>query len=187
MFLSVYLIIGVYNDDSTTKYKGFVILTEQERYESVRQCKFVDEVIENALWTITPEFIKNNKIDYVAHYAPYYCQGTEDVYDLMKKAGELIPAKREVGISTTSIITIIVKNLNLFVRRQLLRGIHYKDLNVSLFTKRKIEIANTLETELRRMVDEIKFVLNYWEKFSNKGMEKIIENFNEKAGFVRKN
>lgn len=45
--------------------KGKTVMTEQERYESVRHCKHVDEVVESAPWILTPEFLSEHKIDYV--------------------------------------------------------------------------------------------------------------------------
>lgn len=55
----------VCDDELTHKMKGKTVMTEQERYESVRHCKHVDEVIESAPWILTPEFLSKHKIDYV--------------------------------------------------------------------------------------------------------------------------
>nr|GEU42277.1 choline-phosphate cytidylyltransferase 2-like [Tanacetum cinerariifolium] len=42
-------------------------MTDQERYESLRHCKWVDEVIPDALWVMNQEFIDKHQIDYMAH------------------------------------------------------------------------------------------------------------------------
>ena len=74
--------------------------------------KWVDEVIPNAPWVIDEKFIKKHKIDYVVHDDNPY---PGDVYEQIKKMGKFKAIQRTKGISTTDIITRILKNYNIFI------------------------------------------------------------------------
>ena len=61
------LIVGIHSDKTVESYKRKPILSESERYEIVKNCKLVDEVITDAPLVITQDYIKENKIDVVVH------------------------------------------------------------------------------------------------------------------------
>ena len=114
--------------------KGKTVFNENERYESVRHCKWADEVIENAPWTIDEAFLKTHQIDFVAHDDILYRSiDTEDVYKFVKDSGRFLATQRTPSISTSDIITRIVKDYDAYLRRNLERGISPKDLNISKF------------------------------------------------------
>lgn len=58
------------------------------RCESVRNCRWVDEVVAEAPWVIDQAFIDKWQIDYVAHDEdPYAGAGHGDVYAYAKSQG----------------------------------------------------------------------------------------------------
>jgi choline-phosphate cytidylyltransferase len=107
-FPNTYLIVGVTGDKETHRRKGLTVLSGKERAESVRHCKWVDEVIEDCPWIISdaPEFMEKNKIDYVAHDdIPYGADEGDDIYAPIKEAGKFLVTQRTEGVSTTDLIT----------------------------------------------------------------------------------
>ena len=85
IFKNVYLLVGVCNDDLTHSKKGKTVMNEAERYESVRHCRYVDEVVTDAPWVLFDEFLTQNKIDFVAHdEIPYGAEGSDDIYQHIK-------------------------------------------------------------------------------------------------------
>uniref|UniRef100_A0A9J7YLR7 choline-phosphate cytidylyltransferase n=2 Tax=Cyprinus carpio TaxID=7962 RepID=A0A9J7YLR7_CYPCA len=100
LFPNTHLIVGVCSDDLTHKLKGFTVMNEDERYDAVSHCRYVDEVVRNAPWTLTPEFLTKHRIDFVAHDdIPYSSADSDDVYKHIKEAD---------GIFTSSIQSMLV-------------------------------------------------------------------------------
>lgn len=69
--LGTYLIAGVCDEKDTTISKGSPVCNEQERIDTVRGCKWVDEVIPNVPYNIPDGFyaslIEKYNIDYIVH------------------------------------------------------------------------------------------------------------------------
>ena len=62
--LGDYLIVGVHSDDDIGQYKRRPIIPQEDRYEMVRSCRYVDEIIEAAPLVMTKDFLLDNKIDF---------------------------------------------------------------------------------------------------------------------------
>ncbi|KAL8244656.1 hypothetical protein R6Q59_010914 [Mikania micrantha] len=153
-FPNTYLLVGCCNDEVTHRLKGKTVMTDQERYESLRHCKWVDEVIPDAPWVLTQEFIDKHAIDYVAHDSLPYADTSgagKDVYEFVKSIGRFKETKRTEGISTSDIIMRIVKDYNEYVMRNLDRGYSRKDLGVSYVKEKRLRVNMGLK-KLREKV-----------------------------------
>jgi len=143
LFPKTYLLVGVINDEITRKMKGISVMTEKERYESVKHCKWTDEVIEDAPWVVDQQFLDQHQIDFVAHGEdPCYDSEGNDVYAFVKGAGRYRYVKRTEGISTSDLIMRIVRNYDAYVRRNLKKGYSFDDMNVGLMKRSQIQLEN---------------------------------------------
>jgi len=52
----------VCSDKITHALKGKTVMNDKERYEAVRHCRYVDEVLIDAPWEIDDQFLINNKV-----------------------------------------------------------------------------------------------------------------------------
>ncbi|CAN8247707.1 unnamed protein product [Cochlearia groenlandica] len=191
-FPDTYLLVGCCNDETTYKYKGRTVMTAEERYESLRHCKWVDEVIPDAPWVINQEFLDNNRIDYVAHDALPYADTSgagKDVYEFVKKVGRFKETMRTEGISTSDIIMRIVKDYNQYVMRNLDRGYSREDLGVSFVKEKRLRVNMRLKKLHERVKEQqervgeriqtVKLLRNEWVENADRWVAGFLEIFEE--------
>lgn len=170
---NTYLIVGVTGDGETHRRKGLTVLSAKERVETVRHCRWVDAVIEDCPWVVTTEFLEKHDIDYVAHDdLPYGAAEGDDIYQPIKKQGKFLVTQRTEGVSTTGIITKIVRDYEQYISRQLKRGTSRQELNVSWLKKNELdlkrhvtELRNSIRTNWSTTGQELgKELRTYWDK-----------------------
>eukprot|EP00088_Acartia_fossae_P002382 TRINITY_DN10960_c1_g1_i3.p1 TRINITY_DN10960_c1_g1~~TRINITY_DN10960_c1_g1_i3.p1 ORF type:complete len:319 (-),score=93.39 TRINITY_DN10960_c1_g1_i3:432-1388(-) len=166
----VYLMVGCCNDALTHSMKGKTVMSDTERYEAIRHCRYVDEVIVDAPWVLDEQFLEKHKIDFVAHdEAPYNIGSADDVYAFVKEKGMFIATQRTEGVSTSDIVARIVRDYDMYVRRNLARGYSRKDLNLSFVKGQRYKLQNKVD-EIKTGVHER---FHKWEEQS----KELIGNF----------
>nr|CAB3264717.1 choline-phosphate cytidylyltransferase A-like [Phallusia mammillata] len=208
VFPNTYLMVGICNDQLTHRLKGRTVMNENERYEAVLHCRYVDEVVRDAPWTLDEEFLTKHRIDFVAHDdLPYASTSSDDVYKHIKEKGMFCATQRTEGISTSDVITRIVKDYDIYIRRNLARGYSAKDLNIGfirvgvtfpflvlssflhlqlrLVQEKRIAVQTTVDTmkdRLKDMGEKYKEIVGKIEDRSHEMLDKWKERSNE---FVR--
>ena len=82
-------------------------------------------------YNLETEFLFFFQIDFVAHDdLPYGGNGHADIYKPLKDRGMFVATQRTEGVSTSDIIARIVRDYDMYVRRNLERGYTFKDMNV---------------------------------------------------------
>uniref|UniRef100_A0A8C5VH98 choline-phosphate cytidylyltransferase n=1 Tax=Microcebus murinus TaxID=30608 RepID=A0A8C5VH98_MICMU len=172
LFPNTYLIVGVCS---------FTVMNENERYDAVQHCHYVDEVVRNAPWTLTPEFLAEHRIDFVAHDdIPYSSAGSDDVYKHIKEAGMFAPTQRTEGISTSDIITRIVRDYDVYARRNLQRGYTAKELNVSFINEKKYHLQERVDKVKKKVKDVEEKSKEFVQKVEEKSID-LIQKWEEKS------
>lgn len=182
------MFFAVCNDKLIKKYKGRTVLKENERYDAVRHCRYVNEVLRDAPWILTDDFLKKHKIDFVAHDdLPYPCGSVTDIYATVKERGMFLPTQRTEDVSTTDVVARIVRDYDVYVRRNLARGYSAKELNVSFLKEKKIKLqekVDELKNKGKNLIDVIgettDDVLSKWEEKSREVIDHFVMLFFKK-------
>ncbi|OMJ78270.1 hypothetical protein SteCoe_21948 [Stentor coeruleus] len=99
------LVVGIHSDEEIMRNKGMPVMNNEERMAMIKACKWVDEVVENAPYSATNEWLDSVNCKYIAHGddIAINCDG-QDAYGILKSLGRFKVIKRTEGISTTSIV-----------------------------------------------------------------------------------
>lgn len=103
------LVVGINPEVEIRKHKGPPVMTDEERRIAVSSVKWVDKVLTDVPYVVTPEFLKTliekHKIDIIVH-GDDPCIGADgqDVYRAVKQMGRFRTVKRTEGVSSTDIV-----------------------------------------------------------------------------------
>ncbi|XP_036801431.1 choline-phosphate cytidylyltransferase A-like [Oncorhynchus mykiss] len=128
-----------------------------------------------------PQSSPSSKIDFVAHDDyPYSSAGSDDVYKHIKAAGMFAPTQRTEGISTSDIITRIVRDYDVYARRNLQRGYTAKELNVSFINEKKYHLQERVDKVKKRVKDVEERSKEFVQKVETKSID-LIQKWEEKS------
>lgn len=99
-----WLIVGVLSDATVASYKRRPITTLVERVAVIEACRYVDQVIPNAPFELTEEFLAKHGITTVVHGNDLTPEGAEAVYGPAVARGRFTYVQRTGDISTTQLI-----------------------------------------------------------------------------------
>jgi hypothetical protein len=75
------------------RHKGPPVIHEKARYEAVRACKWVDEVVEGSPYVTTLEILDEHNADFCVHGDDITTdEHGNDTYSIVKKAGRCVVA-----------------------------------------------------------------------------------------------
>ena len=81
------------------KYKGKVVLDYEERKSLLPHIKWIDEIIDDAPWWPTLEWMQQHNIDFVVGDEHVYEHYQSAAFRPVREAGRFISVAREEGMS----------------------------------------------------------------------------------------
>ena len=99
-----WLVVGVLSDDTAASYKRRPVMTLAERVAVIESCRYVDEVVADAPFRVTQDFLDEHAITTVVHGDDLSPEGAESIYGPAVAAGRFVHVPRTGGISTTALI-----------------------------------------------------------------------------------
>ncbi|KAM0673697.1 Ethanolamine-phosphate cytidylyltransferase [Gurleya vavrai] len=99
------LVCGINSTITTTKYKNTPIMTDSERFEVVKACRYVDEIVKDAPYYLDYELVKKLKCDLVVHGDDQILdKDGNNCYAPAKNENKFKEFERTYGISTSDIV-----------------------------------------------------------------------------------
>ena len=97
------LVVGIHSDRSAESYKRKPIISEEDRYQIVAACKYVDALVKDAPLVVTEDFIRKHRIDLIVK-GDDFREAYSDFYAQPIKMGIMRYVPYTGGISTTDLI-----------------------------------------------------------------------------------
>lgn len=99
-----HLIVGVLSDETVAAYKRQPIMSLPERVAVIEACRYVDEVLPDAPFRLTQEFLDEHELALVVHGDDLDGAAAADLYGPAVKSGRYRSVPRSENISTTELI-----------------------------------------------------------------------------------
>jgi cytidyltransferase-like protein len=99
-----HLVVGVLSDETVAAYKRQPVMTLAERVAVIAACKYVDEVVPDAPYRVTTEFLDEHDIALVVHGDDITPAAVAEVFGSIEAAGRLRLVAYTSGVSTTELI-----------------------------------------------------------------------------------
>lgn len=118
-----YVIVGIFSDKDINRRRGenYPIMNLQERVLSVLACKYVNEVVMEAPYTITEELLDHFKIDIVCHGKTQIepDENGQNPYHVAKERGNYIEVDSGNKLTTQMVVERIVNKRYDFIKRNI--------------------------------------------------------------------
>ncbi|KAM0671746.1 putative ethanolamine-phosphate [Ordospora colligata] len=110
--LGEYLIAGVHSSESICKEKGLPVMNNDERYEMLEGCRYVDEVAKDVPFVTQLSMMKKYGVDIVCHGNDIVLDSNnQDSYHQVRDIGMFREVERTIGISTTELVGRMLLNM----------------------------------------------------------------------------
>ena len=145
-FKDVYLIAGVISDDDYYYYVGPTVMTQIERAENLRHFRYTDEVI-NIPFKRTRRFLETNQIDLVCDNQfprnKFYYHAI--MFGDAIKMGIINELPQLNVMGSNEYLVRIIKDIDVYIERNLNRGYTIKEMKVSYVHYAKIMIKKQVK------------------------------------------
>lgn len=142
----------------------------QERSLSIGACKWVDRVISDCPWYPNLQFLEDNGIDFIAHdVEPYKAGGNADVYQEFKDEGRFLPSLRTSGVSTTDILSRLIKRRKEIILRNKKKGATLEEMDVSTMEWVMIKAQEQTQNIKREVVNSSLYSFDIMSYFCKNG------------------
>jgi len=150
--LGDYLIVGVHEDDEVNRVKGsnYPIMNTHERVMSVLACRYADEVVIGAPYTVTKDLMDQLSVDWVVHGDDHAKPDHEgrDPYEVPKQLGKFSIIKHTPDMGVYEVVQRIIDN-----------RVKYEERNKKKQEKETLEFAPSKmknSSELKKSKDNTK-------------------------------
>merc|ERR1712087_762622 len=107
-----FLVVGLYDDETVRARKGpfFPLMNLQERVLNVLSCKYVDDILIGAPWTITKQVLKSLNVSvFVVSENTQFASDEMERYDVPKEMGVFEEMETETHFTTDLLMESIVE------------------------------------------------------------------------------